>query len=172
MPLYECQVPDCNNKVSIRSKIKKGELKGLMACGHCKKKFDGSGIKKTTEKTKDKRKLERSGLPLFFDTAIKSMSSKPLCENCGAKIKFWLSPTHNIAHILSKRRYKSVMCEPENYVILCSDKDQANNCHERFDNKVSERVEMPVFDRAKKKYLKFSDKCLENGQERIIFDEN
>lgn len=170
MPLYDCQIPGCDNSVTIRSKVKSGEFKGLLACGYCKRRHDGSGIKKSTEKSKEKRKAERSGLPLFFDNAIKDMTSRPICENCGARIKFWVTPTHNVAHILSKSRYKSVMSDPQNYVILCADKDQADNCHERFDNKVNERVNMRVFNTARNKYLSFSDKCLENGIEKIIFD--
>lgn len=171
MPLYDCQIPGCDNKVSIRSKVKSGEYRGLMACGYCKKKFDGGGIKKSTAKGSQKRKEERKRLPDFFNNAIEELKSKPICQNCGCTIKYWLNPTHNVAHILSKRRYKSVMDELYNYVLLCTEKDGDNMCHEKFDNKVAERVNMNVFQLALNKYKKFSDKCLENGQERIIFDE-
>ena len=170
--LYDCQIPGCDRKVQIRSKIKSGEFKGKYACGICKQKIDGKNIKQKTKKTTLKRKKEREGLPEFFESAICELRTKPYCENCGAKIKFWIHPVNNIAHILSKRKYKSVMAEPLNRIFLCSDKDGANNCHERFDNNVSDRPQMSVFQIALDKYKKFSHKCLENGIERSIFEEN
>ena len=170
--LYDCQIPGCDRKVQIRSKIKSGEHKGKYACGICKQSADGRKIKQRTEKTVLKRKEERKGLPEFFETAIGELRERPVCENCGAKIKFWIHPVNNIAHILSKRRYKSVMTEPLNYIFLCSAKDEANDCHEKFDNRINSRPDMPVFSLAKEKFEKFSHKCLEKGKERSIFEEN
>lgn len=171
MKLYDCQVPSCRNKAAIRSKIKTGEFAGSLACTYCKSKFDG-GIKKQTAKNKKKRKEERSGLPEFFEKAIEDLCERPICENCGSRINAGFFPASNIAHILSKRRYKSVMDHPDNYVLLCSGKDDANGCHEKFDNDIEGRVNMPVFTIAKKKFEKFSPFCLEKGAERTIFEEN
>ena len=64
------------------------------------------------------------------------------------------------------------MAHPNNKVFLCTEKDGDNKCHERFDNRINSRPEMPVFDVAKKKFETFSDQCLEKGKERTIFEEN
>jgi len=170
--LYPCQLPECSNKATIRSRIKSGQFKGKLACGYCKRKYDGSSIKPITEKRKEKRREERKGLPGFFEYAIGKLKSKPICQNCGDKIKWWSHPVNNIAHILPKRKHKSVMADKENYVLLCSSKDGGNCCHEKFDNDIYGRVDMPVFDIAKLKYLKFKGKVLEESNEKRIFDEN
>ena len=170
--LYPCQLPDCENKATIRSKIKNGQFKGKLACGYCKSKHDGSGIKKVTEKRKAIRKEVRKGLPEFFSSAIEELRLDPICQNCGGKIKWWLHPVNNIAHILAKRNHLSVMDHKDNFVLLCASKDELKACHEKFDSRIKDRPEMPVFELARNKYLSFSENVLENSNERTIFEEN
>lgn len=170
--LYPCQLPDCENKATIRSKIKNGQHKGKLACGYCKQKNDGTGIKQVTAKTKAKRKEERKGLPEFFGSAIEELKNKPVCQNCGGRIKWWLHPVNNIAHILAKRNHKSVMDHKDNYLFLCSSKDELNACHERFDDNIYDRVSMPVFSLAKNKFESFKHLVLEVSNESRIFEEN
>jgi hypothetical protein len=170
--LYPCQIPGCSNKAAIRSRIKSGLYKGKKACGYCKQKYDGKSIKPITEKRKKKRKEERKGLPEFFSYAIEKLKLSPVCQNCGGKIRWWSHPVNNIAHILAKRNHKSVMDNKNNFVILCASKDEGECCHEKFDNRINDRPNMPVFEITKKKYLSFKDQVLEKSNEKRIFDEN
>lgn len=126
--------------------------------------------KPITEKSLAKRREERKGLPEFFTYAIEDMKSNPFCQNCGARINTSRHPVNNIAHILSKSVYKSVSCHKENYLFLCSDKDEASSCHEKFDSCMSVRQEMRVFELARTKFLSFSDDCVERGHERNVFE--
>ena len=169
--LYPCQIPGCTKSATIRSTIKTGEHKGKKACGYCKQKYDGRSIKHSSEKAKTKRKEDRKGLPSFFSKATQEVKANPICQNCGCKIRWWSHPVNNVAHLLSKSRYKSVMSNENNYVILCSEKDLGNGCHELFDTKISERPNMKVFPVALEKYKKFREEVLENGKEKIIFEE-
>lgn len=161
----------CGREVAIRSRIKDGEHKGKKACGAC---VGSPGLKKvnTSSGTNKRRKEQRKDLPAFFATAIQAMQEKPVCQNCGAPIKAWFNPTWNIAHILKKSVYKSVATHPENFVILCAHKDEQNNCHEKFDGALSNRINMPVFNLALQKFVKLKDDCLERGKEYFIFEEN
>lgn len=105
--------------------------------------------------------------------AIEQLKLNPYCQNCGVKINVSIHPTNNIAHILSKMRYKSVSTHSSNYVFLCSGKDNlGNSCHEKFDNYISDRPNMPVFKIVLEKYKTFSEEVLEYGKEKSIFEEN
>jgi hypothetical protein len=177
--LYPCQIPGCTKEAVIRSRIKQGKYTGLKACPLCKQMHDGkpkafSPIKKRTKKASKKRKEERSCLTGFFEDSIEQLKKKPVCENCGCKIKWWLHPVNNVAHILKKSTYKSVMCHPLNRVFLCDSKDREDgkSCHSDFDNRIFERETMPVFITALSRFEKFYEECLENGKEKTIFEEN
>ena len=167
---YDCQIPDCNNKSIIRSRVKTGEFKGLSVCSYCKVKFDGRSIKQVSIKKAATKK--NTGLPTFFSKAIEELNKNPYCQNCGGKIKWWLHPVNNIAHILAKRNHKSVMLDENNYLFLCASKDELNACHEKFDNDIYGRVNMLVFELAKNKYELFKEKVLEYSNERTIFERN
>lgn len=173
---YHCEIPTCGRPVQIRSTIKSGEYKGKKVCGSCKQKFDGKTviqkpIKKFTKKNVERRKEERKGLPEFFQTAIALLKLNPYCQNCGGKIKVWLHPQNNVCHLLAKQRYKSVMTNTYNKVFLCSSKDDTDrDCHYDFDNKITERPLMPVFDVVLARYEMFRDKVVEQGKEREILE--
>ena len=176
---YQCEIPDCGRLLVIRSTIKTGEFKGKKACPQCKQKIEGKKpkknyIKKYTQKGLDKRKSERAGLPEFFDTAIEELKRKPFCQNCNCSINVSLLPHNNIAHLLSKQRYKSVMTNPYNRVFLCDTKDHPidnpRSCHAKFDSSIYGRSEMEVFTVALILYGMFKDDVLEQGKEREIFE--
>lgn len=174
---YNCEIPECGRSVVIRSTIKTGEYKGKKACGACKQRLEGKKavakpIKKFTQKNVEKRKEERKGLPEFFELLISVLKVTARCQNCGCKIKHWIHPVNNVAHLLSKSRYKSVMINPNNFVFLCDSKDNEDgrSCHYDFDNKITERPLMPIFDVALVKYQMFRDDVVEQGKEREIFE--
>lgn len=176
--LYKCEMPGCTKEVQIRSSIKtEGEFYRLRCCNLCKAKVDRKvkvykPIPKFTEKSVTKRKNERTGLVSFFAKAILELRDKPYCQNCGCKINVYIHPVNNVAHILKKSYYKSVMDNDLNRVFLCADKDNENNCHEKFDNRIYDRPTMNVFLIAKEKYLLFKDQVKETGNELLIFEEN
>lgn len=177
--MYKCEIPGCGREVAIRSTIKSGTNKGKKACNICKNKSDGTSMSRTplkpfNPKTRRKRKAERVGLPEFFDKGIEAVKRSPVCVNCGCKIQAHYNPHWNVAHILPKQKYKSVMTHPENFIILCSSKDQDNgiDCHTRFDNNIMDIPSMPCFPLAKKKFEKFKGDCLERGKIFAIFEQN
>jgi len=175
--LYDCEMPDCSNKVAIRSTIKTGDSKGKKVCQSCKSKADGSGLSTTTKlkpftkKSKDKRSEERLELPSFFEVAIETMHKHPYCDNCNRRLNLGYNPHWNVAHILPKQRYKSVMTNPSNWISLCTSKEDGD-CHYKFDNNINDISKMPCFKLAKEKFECFKDKVLEKGKIFTIFDEN
>lgn len=177
--MYKCEIPECGREVAIRSTIKTGEHKGLKACPGCKhiiegKKTPRKGLKPFTTKTREKRKAERARLPMFFGNAIIDLEEKPVCQNCGCSINYRYEPVRNIAHILPKDKYKSVMAHPLNFILLCSSKDQDTgiDCHYRFDNNIMDIPKMPCYKDAKKKFELFKGEVIERGKIFTIFEEN
>lgn len=142
-------------------------------CKLCATKEDGKSLKKFTEKAAEKRKEERKDFPKFFQDAIEKLKLNPICQNCGCTISADYNGHYNVSHLLSKGKFKSVSTHPDNYIFLCSSKDNnGKNCHAYFDDNINDRPNMPVYPIAKEKYLKFRDEVLEFGNERTIFEEN
>lgn len=179
MKLYNCENETCCRQVSIRSTIKEGPNKGLKVCSYCKQKLEQKvtptkkpkPIKKFTTKNLEKRREERKDLPSFFMFMAKELAKRPICQNCACRIDFNRFPINNLAHILSKRKYKSVMTNPNNILFLCTSKDDGQGCHEKFDSSISEREKMPVFAIAKEKYNSFKDSVIEHGSERTSLED-
>lgn len=148
-----------------------GEEKYIFSKGNCEQcsKKTTPKIKTATPKAIEKRKEDRKDFRDFFSKAIEELERNPFCQNCGGKIKTFLHPVNNIAHILNKSKYKSVSTHPENYIFLCSSKDEISSCHEVFDNKMSERKNMECFTLAYRKFKKFENQVLERGAEFDIF---
>lgn len=149
--MLPCQL--CGREVPIRTRIKSGEFKDKKACNYCA----------------SKHKTKKVDYSTFFSKAISRSEGK--CQNCGCKVDLSYKGSWNIAHILSKRMYKSVAEHEDNFVILCSSKDHGNLCHEKFDSDINGRENMPVFELALQKFVKFKDECLERGKEFFIFEE-
>jgi lantibiotic modifying enzyme len=164
--MYICEIPDCGRSVGLRSTLKTGDFKGKKVCPGCKQKYDKK-VPKEVSSTVKKRKDLRQNLPFFFEKAILELKQKPFCENCGCKINVHFQPQNNIAHVLSKSTYPSVLNHPLNRLFLCSSKDSEGLfCHEQFDKSKSHRENLPVFLLAAERFSKFKDQVEEFGWER------
>lgn len=98
-------------------------------------------IIKYSKKGLEKRKAERECLPEFFQKHIEIAKTK-CCEECGEKL---VGNSSEIAHILPKQYFKSIMCSDSNVLYLCGIYS-TNNCHSNFDNFPQEKVrEMKIF---------------------------
>jgi hypothetical protein len=96
---------------------------------------------KYSKKGLEKRKAERACLPEFFKKHIEIAKTK-CCEECGNKLKGDVS---EIAHILPKSYFKSVMCDDLNVLYLCGMYSE-KQCHSNYDNWSVEKVkEMNIF---------------------------
>ena len=103
-------------------------------------------IKKYSQKSLDKRKLDRACLEEFFKRHIEIAKSK-FCEECESKLKGNVS---EIAHVIPKQYFKSVMCSDLNILYLCGLYSD-NNCHSNYDNFPQEKVkEMNIFTKVQK----------------------
>lgn len=163
MKLYDCQIPDCNNKVVIRSRIKNrdSEYYGKMACDKCAKEHNIQKekkiykIKSRTEKTTELRREERADYPEFFKRHIEYIKENNICcQNCGDKLRGDVS---ECAHIISKRNNKEVATLDENILYLCGMHSE-NQCHNRFDSSLSNRESMECFSQAVLQFSTFKDK--------------
>lgn len=177
--MYLCEIPGCERKCSIRTRIKSGDFQGKKACPSCKNKLEPKEVKRKpfkkglSQKTIDKRKKEREGLSMYFQEGIYLLKKQPYCQNCGVKINVNLHPVNNVCHILSKRTYKSVSSNPCNRLFLCDSKDNVltgKSCHADFDTKIKDRSSMPVFQAVILLYNTFRDDVTEWGREREIIE--
>ena len=110
-------------------------------------------------------------MPEFFETSIQVCHKDPYCDNCSRRLNLNYNPHWNIAHILPKQRYKSVMTHPNNWLKLCTSKE-GGDCHYKFDNNINDIPKMQCFKLAKKLFQKFKGEVLEKGKIFTIFDEN
>ena len=92
-------------------------------------------IRKYSKKGLEKRKEERACLPEFFKKHIE-IAKTMCCENCGERLRGDVS---EIAHVLPKQYFKSIMCEDLNVLYLCGMYSN-NQCHSNFDNFPQEKV--------------------------------
>lgn len=121
---------------------------------------------RTTQKAIDKRKKERAGLPAFFQHHIEQITH---CENCGMEIS---SPgAKNVAHILPKSSFKSVMTEPQNVMYLCSDLDRQDGkgCHDRYDTGWETAKTMDIWETAVERFRTFEHLVTERSLALIHF---
>ena len=108
-------------------------------------------------KYSEKRKLERACLPEFFQKHIEIAKSK-FCEECGSKLK---GNVTEIAHVIPKQYFKSVMCLDINVFYLCGLYSD-NNCHSNYDNFPQEKVkEMNIFPKIKKIFKELQESITE-----------
>ncbi len=98
-------------------------------------------MRKYSKKGLEKRKEERQCLPEFFQKHIE-IAKGMCCEECGAKLK---GNASEIAHVVPKQYFKSVMCNDLNVLYLCG-MYSSNQCHSNFDNSAQEKVkQMKIF---------------------------
>lgn len=121
---------------------------------------------RTTQKAIDKRKKERAGLPAFFEHHVSQVSH---CENCGMRIS---SPgPKNVAHILPKSSFKSVMTEPQNVMYLCSDldKQEGKGCHDIYDSGWEKAKSLDIWTVALERFKQFEHKVKEKSMALLHF---
>lgn len=114
-------------------------------------------MKKYSQKGLEKRKAERECLPEFFLRHVEIAKIK-CCEECGAKLRGNVS---EIAHVLPKQYFKSVMCSDTNVLYLCglfSDE----NCHSKFDNFAQEKVkQMKIYPKVQEIFKQLEENITE-----------
>ncbi len=114
-------------------------------------------MKKYSKKGLEKRKAEREGLSEFFTRHVE-IAKKMCCEECGARLRGDVS---EIAHVLQKQYFKSVMCSDENVLYLCG-LFSSNNCHSNFDNFPQEKVkQMKIYPKVKEKFKQLEEQITE-----------
>jgi hypothetical protein len=114
-------------------------------------------MKKYSKKGLEKRKAERECLPEFFKKHIEIAKTK-CCEECGAKLK---GNVTEIAHVLPKQYFKSVMCSDLNVLYLCG-LYSSNECHSKFDNSAQEKVkEMKIYTKVQEIFKQLEEEITE-----------
>lgn len=114
-------------------------------------------IRKYSKKGIEKRKLERECLPEFFKKHIDIAKTK-CCEECGAKLK---GDVTEIAHVLPKQYFKSVMCSDLNVLYLCGLYSN-NYCHNNFDNFPQEKVkQMKIYPKVQEIFKQLEEEITE-----------
>jgi hypothetical protein len=114
-------------------------------------------MKKYSKKGLEKRKAERECLPEFFKKHIEIAKTK-CCEECGAKLK---GNVTEIAHVLPKQYFKSVMCSDLNVLYLCG-LYSSNECHSKFDNSAQERIkEMKIYTKVQEIFKQLEEEITE-----------
>lgn len=88
-------------------------------------------MKKHSKKGLEKRQLERACLPEFFIRHVEKIKTEKLCcANCGDKLKGDVS---EVAHVLPKQYFKSIMCSDLNVLYLCGYLS-IGQCHTKMDS--------------------------------------
>lgn len=163
--LYECQIPDCQNKCKIRTKIKdqNSEYYGLLVCTSHANQFR---LKKTSDKTRRTQKArqeQRKDYPEFYQKMIE-ISKKKNCEECGKKLQ---GNSTEIVHILAKRDSMSpeVATNPLNIIFLCGD------CHTKYDKNLSARSTMEkAMEKSISQYKELEPFLKNRTSETLFFD--
>lgn len=176
MNKYPCEIPDCDNKVPIRSKIKNrdSEYFGKLVCPICADKYNAKKrknykIKKRTEKTTEKRAEERKEYPEFFRKHIENIKDNNICcQECGDRLRGDVS---EIAHLLAKRNNPEVAVNDMNIIYLCGMHSE-NQCHSLFDSNFKNRENMKVFPLAVEKYKLFKDQIINITNEALHYENN
>ena len=115
-------------------------------------------MKKYSKKGLERRKAERECLPDFFQKHIEIAKTK-YCEECGDKLK---GNASEIAHVLPKQYFKSVMCSDLNILYLCG-LHSSNNCHSNFDNFPQEKVkQMNIYPKVQDIFKQLEEGITEN----------
>ena len=116
-------------------------------------------MKRYSKKGLDKRKEERQGLLEFFQRHVAIIKENKLCcANCGEKLKGDVS---EVAHRLPKSTFKSIMCDDDNAVYLCSWKG-LNNCHSLYDGSNEQLQSLNIFLEEKEIIEQLLEKVTEN----------
>lgn len=112
---------------------------------------------KYSKKGLEKRKQERLCLPEFFQRHIE-IAKGMCCEECETRLTGNVS---EIAHVLPKQYFKSVMCSDLNVLYLCG-MYSSNQCHSNFDNSTQEKVkQMKIFPKVQEIFKQLEEEITE-----------
>src|SRR3990172_636633 len=96
--------------------------------------------------------------PTISEFQLSAKEKGKYCEECGAKLK---GNDSEIAHVLPKNYFKSVMCSDSNVLYLCGLYSD-NNCHYNLDNFPQEKVrEMKIFPKIQELYTQLKSEITE-----------
>ena len=122
-------------------------------------------MKKYSKKGLEKRKAERECLPEFFIRHVEKIKTERLhCANCGCTL---LSDVSEVAHRLQKSLFKSIQCDDENVIYLCSYKS-SNNCHSKYDGTNEQLWSLSIFEEERLKIEKLLAKVTEKYNYKIL----
>ena len=114
-------------------------------------------MKRYSKKGLERRKAERECLSEFFERHIEIAKNKK-CEECGERL---IGDSSEIAHVLPKKVFKSVMCEDDGVLYLCG-KFSSNQCHTNLDNLPDEKIkEMRVYPKIQEIFQQLKDRITE-----------
>lgn len=170
MKKYNCEL--CGTEVIIRTKIKNRESEhyGKKCCSLCASKETPKETKiyKIPKQTKENKKLKeekKSLMDPYYEYHINIIKSRgERCCNCGIKL---IGIRDEVAHVLPKRKYKSVRNNLDNGFYMCS--RFGINCHGKWDaneNNPDELIKFRAFPVAVNRFMKIEKFVLERGKER------
>ena len=122
-------------------------------------------MKKYSKKGLEKRKAERECLPEFFIRHVNKIKKEKLhCANCGCTL---LSDVSEVAHRLPKSTFKSIQCDDNNVIYLCSWKSN-NNCHSKYDGTNEQLQSLSIFLAEKEIIKELLEKVTEKYNYKIL----
>lgn len=136
---YFCDYPNGNYASFDLSDLREVKQNKVSSIGNKPKKLTGG------------QKIEKKALNVFFANEILQMPFN--CENCSLPLYAYTSfeKRCTIAHILEKKKFKSISTHPQNKLFLCA----KGGCHAKFDNSTAkERSQMKVYNLAIERYNK------------------
>lgn len=160
----------CSREVNIRSKNKNPNSpffnkKLCSGCNyiHTEHETKSYKIPKQTVKNKIAKSEKKKLLDPFFEYHIEKIKKGEKCIHCNIQLK---GIRDEVAHILPKRKYKSVMNNLDNAVYMCS--RLGINCHKEWDdheNNAEYLLSMPGVSKVVDKFEKFKKFVTETGSE-------
>ena len=161
--MYECDIPDCEKMVKIRTTIKNkdSEFFGKRVCPYHASQFNKkSEISDKTKRTRSIRAEIRKDYPDFFKKHIE-IASKKRSDESNVKLK---GNIYEVCHILSKSLSPEVATNDLNILYLSADE------HSKFDSSLSKRKEMKCFDLSVERYKLLKPLLLKNTSETLFYD--
>lgn len=121
-------------------------------------------MRKYSKKSRERRKEERKDLPEFYQKHIQYIKENNIhCQECSIKLKGDVS---EVAHVLPKSLFKSVMTNDNNVLYLCG--QWQNNCHGNLDNSSNDKIkEMFIYPLVEEKFLKLENTVTEKINYKI-----
>lgn len=114
-------------------------------------------MRKYSKKALESRKTERACLPEFFQRHIE-IARNSSCEECGSRLTGHIS---EIAHILPKQYFKSIMCNDLNVLYLCGMYSE-KQCHTNFDTFSQEKIkQMNIYPKIQAAFIKLQEEITE-----------